>query len=434
LFEPVDAATIGLFRLTFGLLMVWNLSHYTLFGRLERLYFAPMFLFKYPHFEWLSLLPHSAMVALVWALEGAALLIALGWYSRVASGCFALGYGYLLMVSRSVYNNHDYLIVLLAGVLAAMPIERAFAIGASRRPSAVPRWALWLLRFQLGLPYLMGAIAKLNSDWLLRAQPMTLWLRGQEGAALSWAWLHQSWAGFFFSWGGFLFDLLIVPALLWRRTRWLACAAVMFFHLTNASLFVIGVFPWLMIAATGTFFAPDWPRRLFRGKLLGDSDAEAEPNSVVARRIVASALAVWVLLQLLVPMRHLIYPGWVDWNEDGFNFAWRMKLRDKRGSVGLVVHDRARGRDIEITDLRAGLTGDQYAEMIHDPKLLQQYAVVIARRLREGGLADIQVRAHTSISLNGRPRQALVDPDVDLLSVDPRRAGSWVVPLRKLQP
>jgi len=33
----------------------------------------------------------------------------------------------------------------------------------------------------------------------------------------------------------------------------------------------------------------------------------------------------------LVPLRHLLYPGYVSWNEQGHRFAWQMKLRDKEG-------------------------------------------------------------------------------------------------------
>ena len=67
-----------------------------------------------------------------------------------------------------------------------------------------------------------------------------------------------------FSYGGLLFDLLIGFMLINRRTRLLALPLLLFFHLLNAFLFNIGVFPWLMIASTVVFFAPDFPERLFR--------------------------------------------------------------------------------------------------------------------------------------------------------------------------
>ena len=65
-----------------------------------------------------------------------------------------------------------------------------------------------------------------------------------------------------FSYGGLLFDLAVVPLLLWKRTRLQAFLAAVVFHLCNALLFEfsIGVFPWMMIAATLMFFDPSWPR------------------------------------------------------------------------------------------------------------------------------------------------------------------------------
>ena len=83
------------------------------------------------------------------------------------------------------------------------------------------------------------------------------------------------------SYGGLLFDLLIVPLLLWRRTRPLAFLVALAFHLTNWYLFNIGIFPWLMIAATLLFFPPSWPE--------DDSCAPGE-HSTLACRVRAARL------------------------------------------------------------------------------------------------------------------------------------------------
>ena len=46
----------------------------------------------------------------------------------------------------------------------------------------------------------------------------------------------------------------------------------------NASLFQIGVFPWVMIFLTTIFFAPDWPRRML------PSFFKPEPAETMMRR------------------------------------------------------------------------------------------------------------------------------------------------------
>ena len=86
--------------------------------------------------------------------------------------------------------------------------------------------------------------------------------------------LETEGAVFFFSYGGMLFDLLIVPALLWSRTRPFAFVFCIFFHVTNKMLFDIGIFPFLAIAATTIFFSPDWPRRV--NLLFAPFDASAK--------------------------------------------------------------------------------------------------------------------------------------------------------------
>jgi hypothetical protein len=66
------------------------------------------------------------------------------------------------------------------------------------------------------------------------------------------------------TYGSLLLDLFVVFFLLNRRTRVFGYIAALIFHVLNSRLFTIGVFPWLMIAATVVFFAPDWPRRVWQ--------------------------------------------------------------------------------------------------------------------------------------------------------------------------
>ena len=129
----------------------------------------------------------------------------------------------------------------------------------------MPAWTLWLLRFQIGLPYLFGGLAKFGDDWL-RGQPMQMWLSISVWRVLFGPVAQEQWLALIFSWGGLVFDLCIVPLLVWRRTRAVAFVVAVLFHLMNAFMFDIGVFPWVMIGATTVFCDPDWPRRLITPK------------------------------------------------------------------------------------------------------------------------------------------------------------------------
>ncbi len=453
LFQPVDAASLGVFRAAFGACMVGHAALYLAGASME--YLAPRFSFKFPGFEWVQPGPPALLSALFWGFVVLGALIALGIASRLACALFFLSYGYFFLLDTAQYQNHTYLICLLAFLLTVLPVHRTFALGV--RPEArvdrVPAWALWLLRFQVAAPYVGGGLAKLNRDWLLRAQPMALWLRDGPAGRLLAELAGDRPAAYFLAWGGMLYDLLIMPALLWRRTRVPAFVITVVFHLSNARLFNIGVFPWLMIAATLLYFPPDWPRRV---RLMrrdpgpppvertaapataparrGRRPAAARPRSVATRRrrAVLAFLAAWVTVQLLLPFRHLLYPGPVDWTEEGHRFAWRMKLRDKRGALSFVAVDKRTGEVNVVDDATRLITERQWVMMMHDPDMIRQFAHFIARGLESTGYGPIEVRAISAVSLNGRPRQPLVDPSVDL-AAQPRSWGraKWIVPLRE---
>jgi hypothetical protein len=424
LFRPVDAAALVLFRRCFGVLMVWQMLHYTLGGRLQRLYLDPGFRFTYAGFAWLPAFPHPVLQGIAWTLLAAAAAIALGWWPRIASATFGLLYFYLLLLDKANYNNHDYLIALLAGLLAMLPLDSPQARGTA------PAWALALLRFQIAMPYVFGGIAKLQADWLCRAQPLKIWFALPAESRVPADWLRSAWLPFAVSWSGAVFDLAIVPLLLWRRSRAIAAGLAIAFHLVNASLFKIGVFPWLMIAATGLFFAPGWPRRFHLLRLPRPPDHAAGRGARAGRQAVAAALAGYVALQLFLPLRHLLVPGNVDWTEQGHTFAWRMKIRDKRGTVDFVAvtpDGEPRPLPGAATSL---LTPGQWLMMVHDPEMIRQVAVYIAREWRGSGGGMVVVRAVTAISFNGRRPQPMVNPDVDLSELPAGRpSAEWIVPL-----
>ena len=131
---------------------------------------------------------------------------------------------------------------------------------------------------------------------------------------------------------GLFFDLLIVPLLLYRRTRIFAFIVAIIFHATNKLLFDIGIFPYVSLLLTTLYFSPGWPR-----KLLGlNTPAEIDQDSTgfqpgKHQHLTVLILFFYIFIQFLFPLRHFLYPGNVSWTEEGHKFAWQMKLRDKVG-------------------------------------------------------------------------------------------------------
>jgi hypothetical protein len=239
-------------------------------------------------------------------------------------------------------------------------------------------------------------------------------------------------AAYFFSYGGLLFDLFIVPLLLWRRTRIPAFAVALFFHSFNHTLFDIGVFPWLMILATLLFFPPTWPR-VIPGWSPGRSAPESSPGLVLEgrtgyRKAVMTALAVYCSIQLILPFRHLLYPGDVNWTEEGHMFSWRMKLRGKLAGGEFVIRNRRYDVEWEV-QASWYLHPFQMRRMLSRPDMIRQFAGYLHETI-ESDSGDLEVRARISASLHGRPTQLLVDPTVDLAQVGFSLAPApWIVPL-----
>jgi hypothetical protein len=278
--------------------------------------------------------------------------------------------------------------------------------------------------------YFFGGIAKLNADWLLHGEPIRSWTAERGELPLIGAVLTTEAAVWIIAYGGALFDLLIVPALLWRRTRLAAFVVAIAFHLTNAILFNIGIFPWLAIALTALFLEPNWPRRCFarlpgvQAESSGGPDALQKP-----RAFLVALLVIYAAWQLLMPLRHWLYPGNPSWTEEGHRFAWHMMLRSKEASAQFYVIDPASEEIWELEPI-VYLRVRQYRKMNGRPDMLLQFAHHIADLMRENGYPNVEVRADVRVALNGRPPAQLIALETDL-AAQPRtlRHAPWIRPL-----
>jgi vitamin K-dependent gamma-carboxylase len=429
--EPVDIAPLVYFRVLFGAIMVWEVCRYFQHGWIERYFIRPPFNPNYFGFEWVKPLGGAGMYIVFAVLSVLAACILAGFVYRWAAPLFFLGFTYVFLLDATRYLNHFYLVVLVSLLLAVLPAHRGFSLDAWRNPSiragTMPAWMLWLLRLQIGIPYFYGGIAKLSSDWL-HGEPMRMWLaRRTEFPLIGPTFTHEA-TVYAFVYGGLLLDLSALPMLLWRRTRKLAFVLLTTFHLMNAQLFTIGIFPWMMLAATLVFFPPAVTRRVLR--ILGDRSPQGLAAAGVPGwpRWALTPVAVYILLQLLVPLRHLLYPGDVNWTEQGHRFSWHMKLRDKEGTVLLMVQDSERTWIVDPADY---LLRHQVRKLVNGPDLILQLAHHVAADFRRRGHRDVKVYALASASLNGREPQTLIDPYVDL-AAQPRslQPAPWIVPLR----
>jgi len=420
--QPVDAASVVAFRAAFGALMLVGVVRYFTHGWIAEYFLRPRHFFPHYGFEWVRPWPGAGMYVHFAAMGVLAALVAAGVRYRACAALFGALFAYAHLIDKTNYLNHYYLVICLSFLLAALPPPRR---------STVPAWVPWALRAQVGLVYLFGGIAKLKGDWLAGAQPMKLWLAASTDFPLVGRFLGEPWVAHGASLAGAAFDLSIVPLLLWRRTRPFAYLAVVAFHLVTARLFPLGMFPWIMMAGSLIFLPPDWPRRAMArlGWKLGSSAANGPPVAFAPRRLAFGLLGVYFAFQLLMPLRHLLYPGDVCWTEEGFRFSWNVMLMEKDGSVDFRVTEPSTGKRWVVTPGEY-LTRYQAKMLSSQPDMILQLAHVVAEDFRARGVRDPEVRADAFASLNGRRHARLIDPAVDLAresdGLTPKR---WILPL-----
>lgn len=415
--EPIDAASLGAFRALVGGLLVVAVVRHWWKGGIADAFVTPTHFFAYDGLSFVRPLPGGGMYAVYVGVALASAALALGVASRASAAVACLLFTYAHACDKANYLNHYYLVSLVLALAAVLPLDAALALGGRAR--TVPRWTLWLVRFQLGVVYFYGGVGKLGADWLVDAMPLRIWLAGSGDFPLLGPALRLPETAWVMSWLGAAFDLSIPFLLTRRRLRPFAYAAVVAFHAITARLFQIGMFPWLMIALTTIFFEPSWPRRLFRGAIPG--------VHAPAPRWLGGFAVGWVLFQALFPLRCHLFGSDVLWTEEGYRFSWRVMLIEKAGSAELCAVDPVTG-ERRLVRARDYLTPFQVKMMSTQPDMIRAFARIVADEAVARGERRPRVHADVVVTLNGRPPMRLVDPEVDL-AFEPLRWGAapWVL-------
>jgi hypothetical protein len=432
---PRDGAGLGAFRVLIGALLCLSVARFWSYGWIEQLYIEPSFHFTYFGFGWVKPWPATGMYLHFALMGAAALCLCVGLFSRVSALIFFVTFTYAELIEKASYLNHYYFVSLVALLLATMPCGAWFSLDAlARRRRDLPRptvrtWCYALLRSQLALLYFFAGLAKLGQDWLVSAEPLRTWLALHADAPLVGRLLAAPATAYVASYAGALFDLTIPLWLSLRRTRPYAYAVATCFHVFVWLLFPIGVFSWVMLVSTTLFFDPSWPRRLSSKLAMSPSERRFAGDARLSRAGAGLVFA-YLVLQIAMPLRHLAYPGEVNWHEQGFRFAWRVMLVEKAGQVQFKVLTDADDRSFVVYP-RELLTPLQYKMMSTQPDMIQQFARHLQQTFIARGHTRVRVYADAWASLNGRPRQRLIDPSVDLASVPWSLAPkTWILPLQ----
>ena len=438
--RPVSIAPLVTFRLVFGAVMVFSTLRFWYLGWIEEHFIHTQFTFKYFGFEWVQLLSPEWMYMLHAFMLAGAIGVWLGLFYRISASVFFLTFTYAWLIDLTYYLNHYYFVSIAAFLLILVPAHCRFSVDCWRKPQIrqwqTARWSVVIFKWQIGIVYIYAGLAKINYDWLIAALPLRIWVPANDQLPLVGPLFRWEYTPWLFSWIGMLYDTTIVFWLSWRPTRLLAYLSVIIFHGLTGLMFQIGVFPLVMIGATWIFFSENFHERLL-------TFLERNwPVKIIERAIAPPAkiptwtfylLAAHFAIQLLFPWRHVLYPGNLYWTEEGYRFGWRVMLMEKAGTATFYVQDGDQGREGMVFN-EEFLSDHQEKQMAMQPDMILQYAHFLEAYYKQQGMTDPQVRAEIYVTLNARPSQLLLDPQLDLTRVkDGWAPKNWILPFDKLE-
>ena len=434
-----QAATLAFFRLAFGLLMVGSLIRFASFDWIEKFYITPQFHFTYYGFEWVK--PLGIFTYLLFFICGiAAFLVAIGYQYRIAIVTFFLSFTYIELLEKTTYLNHYYFVSVIGFVLIFLPANCYFSVDAYRNKTIsfqkIPKWNIDIIKLILGLVYFYAGLAKLNSDWLLEAMPLKLWLPNQADLPIIGVLLKETWVHYAFSWAGMIYDLIIVFLLLYKPTRLFAFVIVVIFHILTRILFPIGVFPYIMIISTLIFFDASFHKKCLNyiSNLLKicfiyfENEKILIEKSTFLNKAKLTIVGLFILFQVVFPFRYLAYPDELFWTEEGFRFSWRVMLMEKAGYTQFTVVDGISRKTIRVNNSRF-LTTFQEKQMSFQPDFILEYAHFLKNYYQKQGVENPEVYAESYVALNGRLSQKYIDPKINLANeYESFNHKTWILP------
>lgn len=428
LFRQIDNAPLILFRIFFGFLFACETFGAILTGWVRNNFIIPRYTFSHIGMDWLQPLPGYGMYVYFGVMGCLSLMVMVGYRYRYSMSLLALLWAGVYFMQKTSYNNHYYLLMLIAFIMIFLPANRYASLDAKRNPAikrlTMPYWCSFVMILQVTIVYFYATIAKFYPDWMDGTFTKNLLSSIDAGAAIN-AVFAQKWFYLFIAYAGIAFDGLIIPLLLWKRSRTIAVLASLAFHLFNSIFLKIGIFPYFALSFAVFFYAPETIRAIFfRQKPTAETD---NSSSLDGKVLFYSLFIPYFIVQVLLPIRHHFIKGDVLWTEEGHRLSWRMMLRDRSGYVNFNVVDKKTGKATGYM-LNSLLTEKQINGMATKPDMIWQTAQKIKEEQLQKG-REVSIYVTSMASINRKPLRQLVNPNVDLAAVEWNYLGhnEWVL-------
>jgi hypothetical protein len=439
--QKSESVTLAVFRICFGIMMLYGLLRFWYKGWIETTYIDSKFHFKYYGFSWVKSLGDYNYVLFVICIIST-ILITIGYKYRAAMIVFFLSFTYIELIEKTIYLNHYYFVSILSFLMVFLPANATFSLDNVHSKSNytnIPKWTIDSLKLLLCIVYFYAGLAKLNSDWLFSALPLKIWLPSKyDIPVIGETVLQYNWVHYAMSWGGMLYDLSIPFLLFFRKTRLIGFLLVVFFHLFTAVLFPIGMFPYIMIVSALVFFDPSTHHKIIAKikQLIPQIQSKKHLNPMLTidlfpykkKKLTLILITVFFTVQLLLPFRYLLYPSELFWSEEGYRFSWRVMLVEKIGNTSFKIQNKKTGSFFYVNNSEF-LSPLQEKQMSFQADMILEYAHYLEKYFQQQGHKDIAIFAESYVSLNGRPSQMFIDPKINLLDQkESFKPKTWIIP------
>lgn len=429
LYKKTDNAPLIVFRIALGLLLAYHCISHIFDGTVHQLYVQPKVTYSFIGMEWLQPLPGNGMYWYHGFMAVLAIFVALGLYYRLSMGVFAVLWAGLYYMQKSVYNNHHYLLILLFIFMVLVPANTYASVDSRLNPKikryTMPAWCIYIFIFQIAIVYFYASVAKLYPDWMNGRFPGFL-VRKYHSPYYDWFTQSRT-IHICIAWGGILYDMFVVPALLYKKTRKLATVASVVFHCFNFLTLNIGIFPFLSLSYIVFFYPPETIRWFFLPKKQAISQKELIETDTSSKHLVHYFFIPYFILQLAIPLRHYFIKGDCLWTEEGHRHSWRMMLKIKKGTAIFKVKDKTANTEF-IYNLENLLVKYQIKNMADKPDMIWQTAQLIKNEYAAKG-HKVEVYVTAMAAVNKREAKLIIDPKVDLAAAkwDHFAHNDWIL-------
>lgn len=414
-FKNIDNSPLIVFRIFFGFLIACESFGAIITGWVKRVLIEPEFTFSFIGLEWLQPLPGYGMYFYFISMGLFGIAIMLGYRYRIAIIAYTILWAGVYFMQKTSYNNHYYLLLIISFYMIFLPANQHASLDVKQhrvqKENTMPYWISLLFIIQVTIVYFYAAIAKFYPGWLDGTFTKLL-LSGTTSNEFFLQIFLNKYFYLFIAYAGILFDLLIVPLLLFKKTRTIALVASLSFHIFNAIFLQIGIFPFFALTFSLFFYPPEKIRKLFfKNKL---SIEEPIVSNYFGKRIFLYFLIPFLFIQLLLPLRHHLIDGDVLWTEEGHRLSWRMMLRKRDGFINFKIKNNNTG-EMTSYDYHKNLSPKQANTLATKPDFIWQYCQRIKQEYHG---KNISIFIDCKNNINNGEFKTLIDPKQDFAKAE----------------